>query len=45
METTQKDTYATKRENLLEMVVEDSLKGKIDYEFGSAYTIGFKLHP
>jgi hypothetical protein len=33
MEATQNETYATEREKLLEMVVEDSLERKVDYEF------------
>lgn len=45
MEATQKETYATEREKLLEMVVEDSLEGKVDYEFDTADTAGSKLHP
>lgn len=44
MEATRKGTYETEREKLLKMVVEDSLEGKVDYEFDTADTAESKLH-
>ena len=38
-------THETKRGKLLEMVIEDSLEGEVDYESNVVDIAGSKLHP